>query len=242
MSSPGLAQFKLSFELSPIILTNGIAKNVPGGMMPIISLTEAQNFDTGLLSGSAGPDLDNFFANFIPLPNATLIDQDIGMYPFANQAVAANAVIAKPLAISYRMICPVRQAGGYSAKLAVMMALQASLQQHNNSGGTYTLVTPSYIYVNCLMTSMRDISPLGDTAQKQTEWQLDFVKPLLTLDDAEQAQNSLMSKFTSGTQINGDPAWSGLPPTVGDPSSLAGPSIVPPASDLFGSGASGPGI
>ena len=77
-------------------------------MLPIISITEALNFTVGILSGGENIELDDFFANYQPIPGGTLIDQDIGEYPFANQSVAANAVIAKPLKIPMMMICPVR--------------------------------------------------------------------------------------------------------------------------------------
>jgi len=231
------AAFQLSFQLSPIILTNGIATNIPGGMLPIIALTEALNFTDGLLSG-ADINLDNFFANFEPLPGSTLVDQEVGHYPFANQAVAANAVIVQPLKISMRMICPVRDTLGYAVKLATMMALQTALNQHNSSGGTYTIATPSYFYTNCLMLNFRDVTS-GESNQTQYEWQMDFEQPLLTLQQAQQAQNSLMNKITGGTAINGQPAWSGLSTTVGQPPSLAAASVIPAASGAGAAGVSG---
>src|ERR1700680_1822169 len=95
--SPGGAAFKLTYELSPIILTGGIANFMPGGMLPIIALTEPLNFIGGILSGGGDLDLDDFFAHFVPLPGSGLVSQEFGEYPFANQAVAANAVIRKPL-------------------------------------------------------------------------------------------------------------------------------------------------
>lgn len=232
------AAWKLTFQLSPIVLTNGIATNVPGGMLPIIVFTEALNFIDGLLNGTENIELDGFFANFEPLTGASLIDQEVGHYPFANQAVAANAVIAQPLTVSMRMVCPVKNPAGYPLKLATMMALQAALVQHNGSGGTYTIATPSGFYTNCLMTGMRDVST-NESNQSQFVWQMDFEQPLLTLQSAQQAQNSLMSKLTGGTEVDanadGGVGWSGLAPTVGQPSSLAASSVLPSAS----SGSSG---
>lgn len=235
--NPGYAAYKLSFQLSPIILTDGIAQNIPGGMLPIIAITEALNFTVGLLGGGENLSLDNFFANFEPLTGSTLVDNQVGTYPFANQAVAANAIIAQPLAISMRMICPARNGAGFATKLATMMALQAALEQHNSSGGTYTIATPSYFYTNCLMLKMTDVTA-GDGKQVQTEYQLDFTRPLLTLSSANRAMNSLLSKISSGTAIDGTPAWSGLSQTVGIPPSLAAPSIIPAASNAAGAGAS----
>jgi hypothetical protein len=236
--TPGQASYKLTYVLSPIILTGGVAQNIPGGMLPIISITQAQDFNTGLLSG-ANVDLDDYFAEFMPIPGGSIIDNSVGVYPFANQAVAANAIIANPLQVSMLMLCPIRYpASSYSSKQATMQALQSVLDQHNKSGGTYTIVTLSYTYTDCLMTGMRDVSS-PESKQSQNAWRMDFVRPLLTLEQAQQAQNSLMSQITNGTPINGQPAYSGLSPTVGNPSSLAASSVVPAASNTGGAGVSG---
>lgn len=241
--SIGAAAFQLAFEISPIILTGGLAQNVPGGMLPIVSLTEAANFVTGLLSGGDALNFDNFFAHFVPVPGATLIDQVIGEYSFANQAVAANAVITKPLMVSMRMICPANARGGYVTKLATMIALQAAIAQHNVSGGTYTVVTPAALWTDLVMLTLRDVSANG-SAQPQTEWQWDFRKPLLTQAQANQAQNNLMSKISGGTQIQADGSggvsWSGIAQTVGIPPSLATSSLVPAASSLLGAQTASP--
>jgi hypothetical protein len=223
----GQAAWKLAYQISPIILNNGIAQNVPGGMLPIISITEALNFTVGILSGGENIELDDFFANYQPIPGGTLIDQDIGEYPFANQSVAANAVIAKPLKIPMLMICPVRESLGYFTKTATMLAFQQALQQHNQSGGTYTIVTPSAFYANCVMRGMTDVTA-GDSKQVQWMWRLDFEQPLLTLAQAQQAENSMMNKITNGTQTDG--SLSGLQPTVGSPASLAVGGVVSAAS------------
>jgi hypothetical protein len=234
--SPGFAAFKMSFQASPIILTGGLAGAIPGGMLPIIAITEALNFTIGLLGGGTGLDnIDAFFAAFEPMPGGSLIRQKIGEYTFANQAVAANAVIADPLTISMLMKIPVRAPGGYAIKLATMTALQAALAQHNGSGGTYTVATPSYFYTNCVMTDLVDVSG-ADSHQAQHQWRFDFRQPLLTLQQAAQAQNSLMSQISAGTSITGQPAWSGLAPTVGLPASLAASSLIPAASGAAAAG------
>lgn len=235
----GLAAFRLAFQLSPIILTNGIAQNMPQGMLPILFLTQAADFVTGILAGADLTDQDNFFANFVPLGGSTLIDQDIGRYPFANQAVAANAVIANPLRLAYNMICPVRDPAGYGAKLATITALQASLAQHNSSGGTYICGTPSFFYPNCVMLSMSDAS-ISETNQAQNTFRLEFLKPLLTLTDAQAAQGSLFSKATAGLPINGDPTWSGLSPSVGNTATLGGGALAPSVAATPSSAATGP--
>ena len=228
--SPGAAAFKLTYELSPIILTGGIASFMPGGMLPIISITESLNFLGGILSGGGDLDLDDFFAHFLPVPGSGLVSQQIGEYPFANQAVAANAVIRMPLTISLRMICPVKDAG-WSIKLATMTARKTTLDMHNASGGTYTVATPSFFYTNCVLLDLRDTSN-ESSRQPQNTYQWDFRQPLLTLQDAVQAQNNLMSKITAGLPSGG--AWSGLSPTVGTPPSLGAIGTLPVASGPAG--------
>lgn len=218
----GQAVFKLAYQLSPIILTNGIASSV-GGALPIITLTEAANFGRSLLQGQLDINTDEYFANWQPMPGATLVDQEVAMYPFANQAVAANAVISNPLSISMLMTCPVRGLFGYTSKSITMQGLKLALDQHNSTGGTYTILTPSFIYFNCLMRSMRDVSS-GDTKQTQVAWQFDFIKPLLTEEDPLGALSNLMGQMTNGTQINGQPATSGLPVSQTAPGGVSVPN------------------
>ena len=222
--SPGAAAWKLSFQLSPIILNNGIAASIPGGMLPIIAITEALNFATGILDGGGNINLDDFFANYQVIPGDTIIDQQIGHYPFANQSVAANAVIAQPLRVSLLMICPVQKDSGYATKLATMMALQAALKQHNSTGGTYTVITPFAFYANCVMTSLADVSS-SESKQPQNVWRWDFEQPLLTLSQAQQAYNSAMGKIGAGVQTDG--ATSGLGSTVNSPFSIGTPGVIP---------------
>lgn len=222
--TPGMTAWKLLFQLSPIILTNGIMQGFPGGMLPIIAITESINFPLGLLAGG-DVSIDKFFANYQPLPGSSLIDQDLARYPFANATVAANSVMTMPLQISMLMICPVQNKLGWYEKLAVIMALREVLYQHNARGGTYTIATPSYIYTNCVMRSMRD-SSVGLTRQVQNAWQLDFERPLITAEDAAQAQNGLMSAISSGGQVT-EPAFSGLGAASSTPMSLAGNSLIP---------------
>ena len=223
--------YKLSFQLSPIILTGGVAQLIPGGMLPIISITEALNFGIGLLAGGDDINLDSFFANFMPMSGGKLVSTDYGEYPFANQSVAANAAIANPLTVSLKMTCPARGGSGFAAKLATLTALQAALTSHINSGGTFTVATPSYIYTNCLLLGLTDISS-GNASQPQSVFQWDFRRPLLTEEQADVSMNSMMQKIAAGTPNNG--ALSGIPLSVGSPLSLATPSIAPAASGLSG--------
>jgi hypothetical protein len=230
--------FQLGYQASPVILTGGIASLIPGGMLPIIAITQATNFTLGLLQGSININLDAFFAQFEPVPGATLVNNEIGRYPFANQTVAANAIIAQPLTVSLLMKCPANTQGGYISKLMTMTALQTVLSAHNSSGGTYTVATPSKIYTNCILRNLRDVTS-GAGKQVQTEWQWDFEQPLVSLADAAQALNSLMSKIGGGLPISGAPTWSGLASSVGSTVSGAAASLLTGAQSLAGTAVSG---
>lgn len=232
----GQAAYKLAFEISPITLTGGVAGSIPGGMLPMLAISQAGSFLSGLISGGSSLDLDNFFAYFYPMPGSSLIDQQIGHYPFANQTVAANAIIVQPLTVSMLMRVPVRDPGGYATKLSAMTAFQATLHQHNISGGTYTVATPSYFYTNCVMLGMHDVSS-GDTLQAQIAWRLDFEQPLISFEDAASAQSNMMQQLSSGVQTSGSNF--GFGPTVGVPPSLATPGFAPVAQTTAGAGVAG---
>lgn len=222
--------FALAFQKSPIILCNGIATSIPGGMLPIIAITEAANFTTGLLSGNNPLNLDSFFANFWPLPGSTLIDNDLGEYPFANQTVAANAIIGKPLQLSVMMEIPAKIAGGYVSKLVTVTALKAALDLHINQGGTFTVATPAFTYTNGLLRVLRDQSR-QDTKQAQNRYQWDFEFPLITQAQATTALGSLMSKISGGLPTSST-AWSSISNSIGLPSSGAGATL--PSSSILG--------
>lgn len=225
--------FQLGYQISPIILTGGIASAIPGGMLPIVAITQAANFTLGLLQGSINLNLDGFFAQFRPLAGASLVNNQIGMYPFANQAVAANAIIAQPLSISLMMTCPANTQGGYLSKLLTMTGLKTVLDAHNFSGGTYTVATPSFIWTNLILTNLRDVTS-GQSKQVQTEWQWDFVQPLVSQAGAAQALNGLMSKINGGLPQTGAPTWSGASASIGSEVSGATPSVITGATNLTG--------
>lgn len=221
--SAGLSAFKIAFELSPIIFTGGLFEDFPTYGFPIMALTEAVNFPFGALSGSDFSDLDRFFAHFQVLPGSTLIQQDVGTYPFANAAVAGNAVITKPLQVSMLMICPMQNKVGWAQKLATITGLKYAFEQHNARGGTYTVLTPSYTYINCVMRGMHDASSQL-TKQIQNTYQIDFEKPLLTESDLTSVLNGVAR--TINNFVGPVPSISGVPTTL-TPSL---PAIVPSAS------------
>jgi hypothetical protein len=194
--------FQLSFEISPIFLVNGIANASPLGVIPILALTETASFLTGILSGSPPTDLNQYFAHFVPMGGGTLIDVAYAKVPFANQQIAANAAIVQPLKISLEMNCPATNSTSYAVKLATMTALKFALDQHINQGGWFSIATPAYIYTNALLNRLADITT-GGTGQRQLRYQWDFELPLLTLQQAQAAQNTLMQNITNGTQTDG---------------------------------------
>jgi hypothetical protein len=228
LGSIGSSAFKLAFEISPIVLVGGI---IPGGILPIVAITQSASFLQGILSGQNPLDLDDHFAHFQPVPGAELISNQIGTYPFANSAVAANAVIRQPINFSMLMIAPAKGAFGFATKLATMIAMKMVLNQHISSGGTFTVITPSFFQTNCLLTNVRDVSP-GQTKQTQIEWQFDFTAPLLTINDAQSIMSSLMNKISGGSQIDGAPAWSNASNVVGNADVAIAPSVVPATTGL----------
>jgi len=237
--NPGYASFALSFEISPITLVGGLAQSVPGGMLPIISLTQPGAFPDGVTAGGDVQSLNDYFAHFKPAAGSELIAIQLGKYPFANQFVAANAIIVEPLRFSMMMICPVKGDGSYSQKLSIISSLQQSLAQHAISGGTYNVAFPFFFYTNAILLKMFDASD-GSSEQTSVTYQMDFEQPLLTLEQAQAAENTMMSQFSNGSQIDGQPAWSNLSNAVGQPQSLAGPPIIPGQQGLVSSGISGP--
>lgn len=205
LSTAGLAIADLAYRCSPIMLTGGIAKDTVGGIMPIILLTESIGFVNGLLSGSVTSDTNNFFAHFSVVPGGALINNNVGMYPFANQKVAANALIVNPMNLSLMMHCPPRNSGAYVTKLATLSALQAAIYQHNAMGGMYTILTPGFIYTNMIMTGMRDASP-DSSKIPQSQYVFDFIRPLTQLSESQQVQSTLMSKLSLGQKTG--TSWS----------------------------------
>jgi len=235
LESLGRQLYRLSFEASPIVLQGGIAGAL-GGYLPIVALTEALNFATGLLSGaSEGLTIDNMFAHFRPVAGSTLIANRIGKYTFANQTVAANAIIADPLHVSLLMVCPPKGDGGVAVKLATMIALQKTLQLHCSQGGTFIVVTPSAYWPNCILLSLADASS-GDAKNPQETWKWDFEQPLITLAQAAQVQNDLTSKITNGLQTDG--STSGPSTIVDNPSSGGAAATQPASSNLTGTSSS----
>ena len=236
-----IQDYALSYQKSPIYLVNGIAP--PGAILPIISITQAADFNDGV-TGNSGPlNLEDFIYDFNVLPGGSLMENQVATYPFANQSVAANAVIFQPLHLSLEMLAPVRTSGGYQQKLASFQSLQSSLNQHVQLGGMFTVATPAFLYTNMLLLSFKDITHSGPE-RPQDRWQWDFYQPLLTLQAAEAAQNSLNQKITNQTKITpnteGYLSSTGLLVNANNPQSLINGQVVPAGSTAVGATVSGP--
>lgn len=193
---------ELAYVSTPILLTGGVAENL-GGTVPIILYTEAVALVNGLIAGGIGgsfnmPDLDNLWCHWCPVPNATLIANEIGSYPFANQTVAANAVISQPVTLTMEMICPARGPGAMATKLVTIQSLQAILNKHSTMGGTFTIMTPGQIYTNMLLTGFEDVSPHPEDFPA-SQFHLDFKRPLTQKSESLQKKGTLMSKLTGGS-------------------------------------------
>ena len=233
-----LSDFALSYSVCPIYLTNGTASGLAGGTVPITEYLQGADYSS-LLSAGNDSSLDDFFAHFIPLSGGRLVNQAIGEYPFANQATAANAVIRLPINITLMMVCGPKKSGDLTNRQAVLSALKTALDQHNNSGGTYSVNTPAYLYTDCVLRELTDVSS-GVSHNAQIQWQWVFEKPLITLQDANAAQNNLMGKLSSGGLVKADASgginWSGVDNSIGDASSGLGPSVSPPNTSDQGLG------
>ena len=214
--------YNYAFQYSPIILVSGIAKDMPGQMIPILALTPPVTAPSiNPTNPLAALNPSDFFAEYVPIPGSTLISYAAGEYPFANQQVAANATIEEPLMISLRMIAPVKDSAGYVTKLAQWTALQMILRKHINAGGYFHVATPAFLYTDLLLLNLSDITSAG-SKQKQIEYQWDFRKPIITLQSAINAKNDMMSKVTNGQKIttsstSGAALGSSPTPIVGQP-------------------------
>jgi hypothetical protein len=218
--------YKLMYQVCPIVLVGGIASQIPDGMLPVLNLMY-QNYiqDDGkshLRLPDNISDLDDVFGTFNILPGGTLIAQTIGKYPFANQWVAANAVIHEPLTVSAIMDAPMRGGGGgssvdaWSVRQVIFMALKATLESHNNQGGLYTIATPAYMYENMVMTALTDNSR-GNNSIPQNAWRWDFEKPLVVLSELQGAQNNTISKMSNKVPTNGQVSGPQPGTAVGNP-------------------------
>jgi hypothetical protein len=117
--------------------------------------------------------------------------------------------------------------------------VQATLANHNNAGGTYTVATPAFQYDNLIMTAMTDNSR-GNNSLPQNAWRFDFEKPLVAGGDLNTAQNGLTNALTNGLPTNGNTSGIQQGQTSGNAvqneGTAFGPSNVAPLQGLTASG------
>lgn len=200
MTTTAQTLFELTYQDSPIFLDNGIAQFLPGKTLPVGALTQLLNLPIEQNGG--------LFAQYKPLPGGSLASWQIAEYPFLNLQMAANAVIQMPLNISMLMICPAQNNAGYPAKIAILTALQNTVQNHILQGGSFTVLTPAYAYTNCLLTGIKDVTPPSDK-QVQYLFQWDFTQPLITETGAVQTLGTFMNRVQSGAQTS--LTWNNVP-------------------------------
>lgn len=193
-----LATYKNAYQINPIVLVEGVAG--AGGKTPL-----GDYLNKGVVTLGDNTKNVNYFANFRILPGHTLIDNQVATYPFANQTTAANAVITQPLKLSIEMVVPADNTVNFALKKAVMTNLKTTLDTHTALGGYYNVATPNYIYTGCLLTSLIDSTDEQLGSQVQIHWIWNFMKPLLTAEEVQAAQNPQMSAMSRQTQNTSNP-------------------------------------
>lgn len=183
MTTLAKTAFSLAFETSPILLEQGSAQYSVDATLPLVGLLETV--------------LGVSFATFKVLPGSTLEEWQVAEYPFVSLQMAANAVVQMPLKVSMLMICPAQNPGGYLLKQPLLTGLKMLLDSHISQGGTFTVLTPAYTYINCILTNVRDVSSASDK-QVQYMYQLDFVQPLITSQASQQVLGKLMNNVSNG--------------------------------------------
>ena len=185
-------EFTFKHVISPVLLKNGIAETLPDKIMPIVQLTQQNGYP--LLP-------DQYFAHFKVITGSTLMQSTVATYPFANSATAGNAIVEQPLNVSLLMYCPASNGYPADARQQIISTLVSSLNSHKAQGGLFVVYTPLFIYDNCVLVGMRDASE-GEHAALQNAVIMDFQRPMImTLDEADTAQNNLMAKLSKGEKL-----------------------------------------
>jgi hypothetical protein len=233
-----LSQVQLLYQLTPIWLQNGIASNIVGNYLPILSILNYEVFSALAITPTQqmGPEgvnmpddwsFENAFGIFQAAPGGALVRQSIAEYPFANLSVASNATLRNPIDVSMIMMTPMKEQSAWAMKQSRMSSLKAVLDARNNLGGTYIVFTPAYIYNNMLLENLVDAST-SQSPLPQNTWRWDFHQPLVSLADLQIAEGNLISKLTAGLPTSG--AITAAETAIGIPASVANsaPGITVP--------------
>jgi hypothetical protein len=231
-----LSLYQLLYQITPIFLTNGVASSMSGGVLPIIAILNPNAYNVLFSGGSDTFNIDSYFGIFQVAAGGSLVQQQIAEYPFANLNVAANAIVRQPIEVSLVMMTPMKTQYAWAVKNATMTALKATLDTHNNLGGTYTVFTPAFTYYDMLMLSLTDCSTPQSTLPQNT-WKWDFRKPLVTMADLIAAENNLYAKITNGlpgpAEITSTLTAIGIPAsTVNAAEASGGAAAIPPSANI----------
>jgi hypothetical protein len=204
-SGSAASDWAAAFQGSPILLKGGTGIATQGDI-PITTYTDP-NPQPGVPA----------FAQYMPMPGASLLKNQLSKFPFANQAVAANAIIQQPVNLSMMMICPVQGGQSWQVKLSILTAMVQTVKQHFNLGGLFNVNTPSFPYTSGALLDLRDMSQ-SETKQPQYKYAWDFEFPLITLEQAQAVLNTLLNKLSNQSAPNP------TVPTVGTALSAVGVS------------------
>ena len=161
--------YTIAYEVSPIWFTGGIAQFSPVGVPMALYTQGLSTVGTAISSVTSGGNIDltgQPFFTWRPLPGSTLWEAEVAEFPFFTNQIAANAQVQRPLRISMLGHCPAGKDSPFTIKIATLQLLQSLITKHCNSGGAFTVFTPSYTYFNCLLTNFIGVSS-GETNQPQ---------------------------------------------------------------------------
>lgn len=239
MATQSLVNAQLLYQISPIILTDGIAASTTGNMQSLMMLL-APSLTFGQPTQSSNL-LDNAFGSFTVIPGGTLNAQTIPKYPLADMTLAANAIVRDPIQVSLMWDIPMRGVNAWANRLSTMQNLKGLLDQHNNAGGRYIILTPSYYYENCIFVALTDNSR-GTQPIPQSAWRFDFERPMVvTVPDATGAQSLLMSRITAGLKTPGTWSYPAAGGSGGQPNLSPGPNTAAPLAPAVGAPLALPG-
>ncbi|MDF7673947.1 hypothetical protein PT277_08015 [Acetobacteraceae bacterium ESL0709] len=194
---------QLAYVISPVILQEGIAKKM-GGLAPILLFTEAIDFLNGMLSGAMRgnlniPSLDTLWCHWKQGPTSAaatnfLIQNEISPKPMENLTAAGNAFNSQFPAVSLQMMCPARGPGAMVTKMATIMVLQRVLVRHQELGGRYIVMTPSYIWTDMVLKRVSDITEKPEQ-HPSSVYRFDFRRPITELKDVKTVADNIKKKY-----------------------------------------------
>ena len=194
LSAIGRFAIETVYELSPILLKNGIASEREEKLMLIGELTQS-------LPPLPLTENNGFFAHWKTIGGGSLMQNSVAQYPLANQATAGNAIVQQPVNISMLMYCPATSLYNFALRRTFISGILSSLDLHVRLGGLFVVYTPFFTYDNCVLTGIRDASE-GSVTELQNAMIFDFMRPMIMDEqEAQTAQNAFMSKITDGEKI-----------------------------------------